>query len=111
MEEDVGLITRDAMERAYKLRKTELRARALVDSAVAHSMRNRGNPEDSRDFAEYAHDIALNACALLVEQIYEGDAEVKVLRIERDHYKAIAERSLTLAPLQLLIKQPPENAL
>lgn len=101
--EDVGLITREAMERAYKLRSTELRARALVDSAVAHALRNIGEP-DERDFARYAYEVATNAATMLMHHIYENDAELKALRMERDHYKGLAERALLVSAPPVYIR-------
>jgi hypothetical protein len=94
---DVGLMTREAMERAYKLGRTEARARALVDSAVAHSMRNRGEP-DERDFERYAYDIATDAAIMLLQHIYDDDAELKAARAERDRYKELEQALLSVSP-------------
>jgi hypothetical protein len=95
---------RDEIVDTQKLRQfleSDLRARQMVDTALVHSLAEQGEPEDGRDFKRYAYDIATRATAALLKMIYEEDAEIRRLRTERDHYKALAEEGLRLIPRPL----------
>lgn len=92
-----GMIDKTAFEAARKLREYDARARALVDSAVNRAIHECGPPEE-RDFLRFAYDIATLATTLLLKHVYENDAELRALRIERDAYKDSALSFANLAP-------------
>lgn len=90
------------MERIYKLRSTDHRARQIVDMCVAKALNERGEP-DELDFARYAADVAAEAVTALLLYIYDHDGEIKRLAVERDHYKRIAEKFISTAPTTIAI--------
>jgi hypothetical protein len=83
------------LERTAELFRRDRRFRLIVDSIVARTMQEHGPVEPEKATAE-AHDIAQKVAALLLQQIYDGDAEMVALRAERDHWK---ERALSFANL------------
>ena len=82
---------------AMQLWERDNRFRMIVQSSVVAAMDKHGRVDPERADRE-AHDIALEAGILIATQILEGDAELKAARMERDHYKALAERAIRLSP-------------
>ncbi len=87
---------------AMRLWERDNRFRMIVQSSVVAAMSKHGPVDPDRADRE-AHAIALEAGILIATQILEGDAELKVARMERDHYKALAERALRLSPSPMMI--------
>lgn len=85
------------MNRAIAQYRTDQRFRAITDSVVYRALQDHGpiNPERA---TRAVHDIATTIAALLLQQIYEGDAELGAMRAERDRYRELAERALAAAP-------------
>jgi hypothetical protein len=88
--------------RASDLMRRDHRFRVIVDSIVARTMQEHGRVNPDRADGE-AHDIARKVAALLLTAIYDGDAELAALRIERDGYKEQLEIALRTMPPSLSI--------
>lgn len=85
------------LERALLRYRTEARFRATVQSVVAQAMQKHGRVDPHRADHE-AHDIATEVGAILLQTIYDEDAELNGLAHERDHFRAIAEQVLLASP-------------
>lgn len=95
---------------ATELYRKDARIRMLVDSAVHAARGELGRHIDPERADKEALDMALRACAILASRIYTEDAEINVLRHERDQYHKLAEESIILRPHQpfVILKQPAE---
>lgn len=91
-----------AIEAGMKLYRYEATAKRIVDTCVAHSLNEQGEP-DEYNFRRFAHDVAALATTTLLQYVYENDREIQRLREERDHYKRLAEEGLNLIPIPHLI--------
>jgi hypothetical protein len=94
------------IERACELRRRDLLAHRWADYAVAAAMEEmrreqRGDPE-ARPL-RFAHDVATLATTMLIDKLLNEDQAIATLRAERDHYKALAEQTITLMPPRLTI--------
>lgn len=85
----------------------EARFRYTVQAVVGAVMQDFGPVDPKRADAD-AHDIAVSVGALLYQRIYDEDSELNALKIERDHYKRLAEIVLTLTPQQTLFVKSAE---
>lgn len=95
----------DTAARAMQSFDKDARFRALAMSSVARAQNDFGrvNPENAdRD----ANEIALRATALLLQQIFENDAELFAARTERDHYKKLTESALLRQAPRLILLGP-----
>jgi hypothetical protein len=70
-----------------KFLDADVRARRIVDMAVAQAMAYAREPETAHDTKRIAYETAQLATAALLKFIYEDDAEIAALRHERDAYK------------------------
>ena len=90
-------------ERLRALYERDHRLRMLAQSAVSQVMQHHrdldNRPIETRD----VHNIALKAVVIALTRTYDEDAEIKTLRMERDHYRKIAEEALHLRQPQPLI--------
>lgn len=98
------------IERAFELRRRELRARQLADMAVALALEEQRKSGDDphRKPLAYAADVATLATSILIERIYSEDRELVAVRKELALYR---ERVLDLAnlmpaPVRLIIPTP-----
>lgn len=82
--------------------RSDHRFRQLVDSTVA-SVMQANQLVDPERADEEAHDRAREATTLLLARIYTEDAEIMTLRMERDHYRKLAEKSLFMAAPSFVI--------
>lgn len=84
------------MNRAVDAYRNEARFHAVAQSIVARSVADYGeiDPERTR---QAAHEIALQATVLLLQTIYEDDAELRALREElamvRKNFLSYAEKT------------------
>jgi hypothetical protein len=88
--------------KAGELMRRDLRFRRIVDSVVARTLQEHGAIDPARA-AEEAHDIARKVAALLLHQIYDGDAELLALRAEIEHWRGLFART---SPLPIHIPKP-----
>jgi hypothetical protein len=86
-----------------KLRETDLRARQMIDMAVAYGLQEIGGEPDYHDYKRFAYEVATLAVTGLLKFVYEDDSEIRRLREERDHYKRIAEEGLRFMPTKIAI--------
>ena len=93
------------MKRAFETYRRDRRVAMLVDSSVATARGKLGRYINPENADEEAMNIARTACAILAERIFTEDAELHALRMERDHYKKIAEEALLLRPPQPIFVQ------
>lgn len=77
--------------------KRDKRFYMLAQSCVAEALHRHGQI-DLNHAAQAAYDIALEAVTVLLQQVYENDAELNRLRTERDHFQKLALRGLELSP-------------
>jgi hypothetical protein len=56
------------------------------------TLRERDDLDHNQE--RFLHDFALEAALLAVTRVVEGDAELKAVRMERDHFQKIAEQAL-----------------
>jgi hypothetical protein len=83
---------------ATSIAEREHRLRMIAMSAVAQA--HEHVPEIDPERCERdAHDLALYAAYIAIERIMNGDTELTAMRIERDHYKALAETALVMTPI------------
>jgi hypothetical protein len=92
------------VEQLRKFRESDLRARQMVDTAVVYAFAECRGEVDERDARRFAHDVAALATTALLKMIYDDDNEIRRLRDERDHYKAMAERFINIAPPSFAIR-------
>ena len=78
--------------------RNDARFRALAMSTVSRAMHDHGRVDPYKADRD-ACDIATTACVVLLETIFQEDAELNAMRRERDEYKKIAERALALSPI------------
>lgn len=98
-------ISRRAIERY----RNDARFRAVANYIVHRAMKEHGRI-DPEYADEAAFRIAERATVLLLETIFENDAELKAQRELADHYKKMAEGALMITPLPgpFLAKHQPE---
>lgn len=96
----------EQMERAFEAYRKDQRFRMIADSCVAMAHQEHGRVDPER--ADRAvNDIATRAVVLLLQRIYEEDAELNALKWERDQYRRLAEDSLKFTPPRILpVKYP-----
>jgi hypothetical protein len=70
-------------DRAFTAYRASAPFRARVDSIVAYTM-SRIGPGDPHKVERHAHLVAQEACAALLQAIYEDDAEIRSLKAEVD---------------------------
>jgi hypothetical protein len=93
-------------KRARESYDKDSRFRMLAMSCVSRVMSDHG-PVDPERADREAHDIALAATALLLQRIYEDDAELRATREERDRYKQLAEKAFLVSPITpIFLKDP-----
>ena len=93
-----------AIEAALRVRETDIRLRAIIDSTVAEVMQDNSEMVDGRPLRKRdLHHLLTEAVTLALVRTYESDAELKMLRTERDHYRKIAEETLSLSPPRPII--------
>lgn len=104
-----GLTSVQAMERARQLQQREARARAIVDCAVAIALQEAGEPEHRHSSDKrHAHDVAIAACSILLEQIYAGDRELAETRAQLEQLQQQAlELTLLRNPTMIIRKDKP----
>ncbi len=88
----------ETMRDAAKTFEREARVRMIVKSAVAEARHGFG-PIDPERAERDATELAMRAAAVTAHRIYNEDAELRALRYERDHYKAIAEQTVRAFPV------------
>jgi hypothetical protein len=67
----------------------------IVQGAVVETLRTLRERDDlDHNQERFLHDFALEAALLAVTRVVEGDAELKAVRMERDHFQKIAEQAL-----------------
>lgn len=92
-------ITKSAIDSLHRMNRSRMMAMSCVADALAAY--GEIDPDDAR---QAAHDIATHATVTLLQRIYEGDAEIATLRIERDHYRKLVEKALLTAPARLFVR-------
>jgi len=82
----------------------DARFRARVLSAVARA-EEEGRQHIGDDEIRWrdVHEIAVNAAVIALREAFEGDAELAMLRAERDRYKELALKGLELTPPRMII--------
>ena len=102
--------TRTAMEeceaisqKAIEDYRRDIRFRRMVDSCASVAMSEAGRRIDPDRADEEASLIARRAAMLVLARIYHEDAEIAALRMERDHYKKLAEEALLCTTPRLII--------
>lgn len=88
---------------ALELYERDARFRMQVTSAVARAMDEcRQYMDEDNLRMRDVHGVATRAVAQALKDAFDGDVEIPHLRIERDHYKKLAEDALLMrlaAPL------------
>ena len=99
-EDDFAFLRAQATALAARKRyKIDLRFRSMVQSVVGQTRKELGriNPDRAeRDATE----LALQSCALLIETIFQNDAELNALRHQVDAFRKMAEDALRLSPIK-----------
>lgn len=83
----------DSAKRAIDSYNKDARFRMLAMNCVAAAMNEHG-PIDPEQATQAAHDIALQAAVVLLQRVFEEDAELNAMRIECDRYRKLAEKAL-----------------
>lgn len=92
----------DLMTRAVDSYRHDARFHALAQAHVSRAMTEHG-PIDPEEADRAAYDIALQAAALLLQSIYEDDAELRALREENARLKEIAYVGLVSRPQSFVV--------
>lgn len=94
--------TPETAMRAAEAMFRERRFAALVHSVVSQAVHKHGRiaPDDAD---RGAYDLATEVAAILLQTIYENDAELKAQKALADEYRKIAEDALDLSPMPLFI--------
>lgn len=95
---------RDAVENYRR----DARFAAIAQSCVAAAMHAYGE-FDPRDAYRAASHIATDACALLLQRIYEDDAELKEQKAMADKFREMALEGAALRPMPMVIQTNPES--
>jgi hypothetical protein len=99
-------INEAAVRRAFELRRKTARARRLADMAVAIAMDEerirRRDPHEKP--LQFAHDVAIVATTILIDQIYNDDRELAALRSELEAYRerALAFANMSAPPMVII---------
>lgn len=89
---------------AIELYERDARFRMMASSVVARIMDDRRNLGQHEEISlRDVHDVALQAAATMLATVYESDAEINALRIERDAYKDQALSFLNTTPTPIVI--------
>lgn len=84
---------------ATKLYERDARFRMQVTSAVARAMEEcRQHVDEENLRMRDVHEVATRAAVQALKDAFDGDVEIANLRIERDHYKKLAEDALLMRP-------------
>lgn len=89
-------------KRAHRAHMHDVIFNVYVRQVVAFAMQKHG-PVDPERPERDAYEIAMEVAALLLQTVYEEDAEVKNLVAERDRYRKLAEDALLLRPPSMFI--------
>lgn len=89
-----------------QLLETDHRFRMIVNQAVHQAMDDIKPFISEETRARDLHEAAYRASAMALKLAFDGDAELTATRIERDHYKALAEKMLVMAPVRMLTTKP-----
>jgi len=95
-------VMRDLMIRAADSYRKDARFHALAQAHVSRAMTEHG-PLDPEAALRDVYDIALRATALLLQSIYEDDAELRALREENARLKELAFVGLASRPQSFFI--------
>lgn len=90
--------------------RSEQRFAAQVQQIVAYAL-NRHGPINPDRAERDAYDIAMTATAMLLRTILEDDAELRAMKQQVNAYRKMAERSIALSPVPLVIFNPAESGL
>lgn len=90
---------------AFDRYKNDIRFRQMAQAMVYNAMYEHG-PVDPEKAERDAHDIALTACVNMLELVYQEDAELGRLRMERDRYRKAVETYVVSTPLPMFLRQP-----
>lgn len=94
----------DAISHAMTEREKDFRFRQIVDSTVIDVLQTHPHLEHTTTVTRTdIYRLLTEAVTLALTRTYESDAEIKMLRMERDHYRKIAEESLSIHPIRPLI--------
>ena len=89
---------------AVKLYERDARFRMQVTSAVTRAMEEcRQHVDEENLRMRDVHEVATRAAIQALKDAFDGDVEIAHLRIERDHYKKLAEDALLMRPAAPLI--------
>lgn len=96
-------MTEEIMMRAEESYRRDARFRALAISSVAQAKDEFGlvDPERADDDAV---EIATRATILLLQRVFEGDAELFAARHERDLYKQMVADAMVTIPRVGLVR-------
>ncbi len=98
-----GETASQVMERAFASYQKDRRFRAIAQSVAMDVMADHG-PVDPDDADRDAHDIALTVAVRMLQRIFEEDAELMAMRMERDRYREIAENALLVSPPSIILR-------
>jgi hypothetical protein len=97
-----GMSMNDQTSTGIYERDARLRARVL--SAVARAEEEaRQHIHDDEIRWRDVHEIAVNAAVIALREAFEGDAELGMLRAERDRYKELAIKGLELTAPRIIV--------
>lgn len=89
--------TNQTIKTATDLYRRDARFHALAMSVVMDVI-NEFGPVDPENTRRDVHEIAIRTAARMLARIYTEDAEIRALKEERDAYKKLAERAISLSP-------------
>jgi hypothetical protein len=91
------------IEKASELQRKVARARAIVQSVVGRAMQERADDYGSPQDRQNAYDLATTVAALMIQQIYENDAELFALRKEAECLRRFALDRLNREPIAMFL--------
>ena len=90
-------MTQSTSHRAVAADNRDARFHAVAQSVVSQVLAER-RPIDPDTAERDVHDIAVEVAVLLLQRVFEEDAELRAARFERDQWKAIAEQAVKFRP-------------
>jgi len=90
---------------AAKKYRSDVRFRRLVDAAVVSAVRDVQDayPHRADKDERSVHEIASQACAMLLAMIYHNDSEIRAVRAEHDRMAKAYAQMINIRPISPLI--------
>lgn len=95
---------RENLEKVWRKYRDDYRFQYLRNAMVSMALESVRDIEPDPDRLDRdRYEVATRAASLVLAQIYEGDAEIVMLRAQVAQYKKIAEDLISLSPMPFVV--------